>query len=166
MRCPFCNHHDTVVKDSRNTDDQNSIRRRRSCNECGSRFTTYERVQLRDLIVVKKDGRQVPFDRDKLMRAVSSAMHKHSIDPQKIERLVNSVVRQLEVSGDTEILSTKIGEIVMRHLYNVDPVAYVRFASIYQDFVSEKDFIDCISTMTQSAHDHDLPLTPTNLSEI
>lgn len=153
MRCPFCNHHDTAVKDSRTTDDQTAIRRRRSCIECGSRFTTFERIHLRELIVIKKDGRHVPFDRDKLSRAVSSAMHKHSLDIQKIERIVSSVVRQLELCGESEIKSTHIGEIVMQSLYNVDPVAYIRFASIYQDFESTKNFIDCISSMQQTAQE-------------
>lgn len=153
MRCPFCNNHDTIVKDSRTTDDFTTIKRRRSCVECGSRFTTFERVQLRDLTVIKKDGRRVPFDREKLIRSVSSAMHKHSLDSQKIERLVTSVVRQLELEGDVEVVSTHIGEMVMQSLYTVDPVAYIRFASIYQDFISAQNFIDCISTMQHSLTD-------------
>lgn len=147
MKCPFCNNLDTAVKDSRTTEDQAAIRRRRYCMECGSRFTTFERPHLRDLIVVKKDGRHVPFDRDKLSNAVSSAMHKHSLDPQKIETVVSGVVRKLEFSNENIISSSKIGEMLMQSLYNVDPVAYIRFASIYQDFGSTQDFMDCISVM-------------------
>lgn len=152
MQCPFCNHPDTAVKDSRTTDDLTAIRRRRSCPECGSRFTTFEHVHLRDLTVIKKDGRKIPFDRDKLVRSVSSAMHKHALDLPKIEKLVSSVIRQLELWGDSDIPSTQIGEMVMQRLYDVDPVAYVRFASIYQKFSSIQDFIHCISSMQ---HEHE-----------
>ncbi len=151
MRCPFCGHSDTSVKDSRTTDDQAAIRRRRICSECGSRFTTFERIQLRDLMVVKKNGEHVPFDREKLVRSVSSAMQKHSLDPDKIERIVSSIVRQLETSGETDISTHVIGEMVMRSLFNLDPVAYVRFASIYKDFANVHDFIDCISLMEQQS---------------
>lgn len=149
MRCPFCGHSDTSVKDSRTTDDQAAIRRRRICGECGSRFTTFERIQLRDLMVVKKNGEHVPFDREKLVRSVSSAMQKHSLDPNKIERIISSIIRQLETSGETDISTHVIGEMVMRSLFNLDPVAYVRFASIYKDFANVQDFIDCISSMEQ-----------------
>lgn len=149
MRCPFCGHSDTSVKDSRTTDDQAAIRRRRICGECGSRFTTFERIQLRDLMVVKKNGEHVPFDREKLVRSVSSAMQKHSLDPNKIERIISSIIRQLETSGETDISTHVIGEMVMRSLFNLDPVAYVRFASIYKDFANFQDFIDCISSMEQ-----------------
>lgn len=149
MRCPFCGHSDTSVKDSRTTDDQAAIRRRRICGECGSRFTTFERIQLRDLMVVKKNGEHVPFDREKLVRSLSSAMQKHSLDPNKIERIISSIIRQLETSGETDISTHVIGEMVMRSLFNLDPVAYVRFASIYKDFANVQDFIDCISSMEQ-----------------
>jgi transcriptional repressor NrdR len=118
--------------------------------ECGSRFTTFERVHLRDFIVVKKDGNREPFDRDKLVRSVSSAMHKHSLDTQKIERVVTSVVRQCETSGETEISSKIIGQMVMRSLFNMDAVAYVRFASIYKEFENAQDFIDFISSMNEN----------------
>lgn len=153
MRCPFCGHSDTSVKDSRTTDDQAAIRRRRICSECGSRFTTFERIQLRDLMVVKKNGEHVPFDREKLVRSVSSAMQKHSLDPNKIERIISSIIRQLETSGETDISTHVIGEMVMRSLFNLDPVAYVRFASIYKDFANVQDFIDCISSMEQQSEE-------------
>jgi transcriptional repressor NrdR len=141
VRCPFCSHPDTGVKDSRTTEDNATIRRRRFCMECGSRFTTFERVQLRDLMVLKKSGLRVPFDRDKLARSIESALHKRAIDPERIERVISSIVRQLETSGETEILTTDIGEMAMDALLNLDAVAYVRFASIYKDFNDVKDFI-------------------------
>ena len=141
MRCPFCSHPDTGVKDSRTTEDNATIRRRRFCQECGSRFTTFERVQLRDLMVIKKSGMRVPFDRDKLARSIESALHKRSIDPERTERVISSIVRQLETSGETDILTTDIGEMAMDALHNLDDVAYVRFASIYKDFNDVKDFI-------------------------
>lgn len=141
MRCPFCSHPDTGVKDSRTTEDNATIRRRRFCMECGSRFTTFERVQLRDLIVIKKSGVRVPFDRDKLARSITSALHKRAIDPERTERVISSIVRQLETSGETEIQTTDIGEMAMDALLNLDAVAYVRFASIYKDFSDVKDFV-------------------------
>ena len=141
MRCPFCSHPDTGVKDSRTTEDNATIRRRRFCQECGSRFTTFERVQLRDLMVIKKSGMRVPFDRDKLARSIESALHKRAIDPERTERVISGIVRQLETSGETDILTTDIGEMAMDALHNLDDVAYVRFASIYKDFNDVKDFI-------------------------
>ncbi|MDF3033576.1 MAG: NrdR family transcriptional regulator [Alphaproteobacteria bacterium] len=141
MRCPFCNHPDTGVKDSRTTEDNATIRRRRFCIECGSRFTTFERVQLRDLMVLKKSGVRVPFDRDKLARSIESALHKRTIDPERTERVISSIVRQLETSGETEIPTTHIGEMAMEALHNLDAVAYVRFASIYKEFSDVKDFV-------------------------
>ena len=140
MRCPFCGHDDTQVKDSRPADDNAAIRRRRSCGNCGQRFTTVERVQLRELTVVKVDGRRVPFDRDKLARSVRIALRKRPVDDERIERIVNGIVRQLEASGDNEIPSTQIGELVMETLKTVDAVAYVRFASVYRDFREARDF--------------------------
>jgi len=151
MRCPFCGHNDTSVKDSRTTDDQLAIRRRRICSECGSRFTTFERIQLRNLMVIKKDGHRVPFDREKLVQSVSSAMQKHSLDPNKIERIISSIIRQFETSGEADISTHTIGEMVMQSLFNLDPVAYVRFASIYKDFANVQDFMDCISSMEQQS---------------
>lgn len=147
MRCPFCGHADTSVKDSRTTDDQSSIRRRRFCSECGSRFTTFERIQLRDLIVIKKNGVRVPFDRDKLARSITSAVHKRALDPERVERLISSIVRQLETSGDHEISSRQVGEMVMQALFHLDPVAYVRFASIYHDFHDVQNFVEFIQRL-------------------
>lgn len=151
MRCPFCGHNDTAVKDSRTTDDQATIRRRRFCSECGSRFTTFERVQLRDLMVMKKDGGRVAFDRDKLAKSITTALHKRPIPAERIERVINGIIRRLETSGDTEIPTPIIGEMVMQALINLDPVAYIRFASVYRDFNNIQDFIEFISQMELKA---------------
>ena len=140
MRCPFCGNEDTQVKDSRPTEDNSAIRRRRFCPGCGSRFTTFERIQLRDLTVIKKAGRRVPFDRDKLMRSIQIAVRKRNIDNDRLERIVSGIVRRLESSGESEIPSEMIGEAVMDALANLDPVAYVRFASVYRNFREAKDF--------------------------
>lgn len=140
MRCPYCGSLDTQVKDSRPTDDSAAIRRRRVCPDCGGRFTTFERVQLRDLIVVKKSGRRVPFEREKLMRSLSVALRKRPVDPERVERMVNGVVRQLESEGEAEIASARIGELIMQGLKSLDDVAYVRFASVYRDFREARDF--------------------------
>jgi len=140
MRCPFCGHEDTQVKDSRPADDGASIRRRRLCGNCGQRFTTVERVQLRELTVLKSDGRRVPFDRDKLARSIRIALRKRPVDDERIERIVNGIVRQLEASGDSEVPSHGIGQLVMDTLKEVDAVAYVRFASVYRDFREARDF--------------------------
>ena len=140
MRCPFCGSDDTQVKDSRPADDGSSIRRRRFCGGCGQRFTTVERVQLRELTVLKSDSRRVPFDRDKLGRSIRIALRKRPVDDERIERIVNGIVRQLEASGDTEIPSKQVGELVMETLKEVDAVAYVRFASVYRDFREARDF--------------------------
>ena len=140
MRCPFCGHEDTQVKDSRPSEDGSAIRRRRSCIGCSQRFTTVERVQLRELIVVKSDNRRVPFDRDKLSRSVRIALRKRPVQEERIERIVNGIVRQLEASGESDIASQQIGELVMETLKEVDAVAYVRFASVYRNFREAKDF--------------------------
>ena len=140
MRCPFCGHDDTQVKDSRPTEDGAAIRRRRFCVACSQRFTTIERVQLRELVVVKSDNRRVAFDRDKLARSVRIALRKRPVTEERIERIVNGIVRQLEASGETEIPSKQIGELVMETLKEVDAVAYVRFASVYRNFREAKDF--------------------------
>jgi transcriptional repressor NrdR len=140
MRCPFCGNEDTQVKDSRPAEDGASIRRRRSCPACGNRFTTFERVQLRDLTVIKTDGRRVPFDRDKLARSIRVAMRKRPFDEERIERIVNGIQRRLEVEADSEVTSRRIGEVVLETLRDVDQVAYVRFASVYQNFREAKDF--------------------------
>ena len=134
MRCPFCGNEDSQVKDSRPTEESAAIRRRRICPDCGGRFTTFERVQLRELVVVKRSGRKVPFERDKLSKSVAVALRKRPIETERIERLVSGLVRQLESSGETEIASATIGELVMEALRGLDPVAYVRFASVYRDF--------------------------------
>jgi transcriptional repressor NrdR len=140
MRCPYCGSDDTQVKDSRPTEDSAAIRRRRVCNSCGGRFTTFERVQLRDLIVIKKSGRKMPFDRDKLSRSVSTAVRKRDIDPERVDRMISGVVRQLESLGDTEISSERIGAFVMDGLKGLDDVAFVRFASVYKNFTNADDF--------------------------
>jgi transcriptional repressor NrdR len=140
MRCPFCGNEDTQVKDSRPADDGASIRRRRSCAACGNRFTTFERVQLRELVVIKSDGRRVPFDRDKLARSVRIALRKRPFDEERIERIVNGIQRRLEVEADSEVTSRRIGDVVLDTLRDVDQVAYVRFASVYRNFREAKDF--------------------------
>lgn len=140
MRCPFCGNDDTQVKDSRPTEDSSAIRRRRSCNSCGARFTTFERVQLRELTVCKKSGKKVPFEREKLERSVNLALRKRPIEENRIELLINGIVRQLESLGDSEVQSEQIGKLIMEGLKNMDAVAYVRYASVYKDFREAKDF--------------------------
>jgi len=147
MRCPFCSHGDTQVKDSRPTEDNTAIRRRRFCPNCGARWTTFERVQLRDLTVVKSNGQRSPFDRDKILRSMSIALRKRPVDSDRIEQIVNSIVRRLESMGEIEIPSKLIGEIVMDALKEVDQVAYVRFASVYKNFREAKDFEEFIDGM-------------------
>lgn len=140
MRCPYCGNADTQVKDSRPTEDGASIRRRRVCSGCGGRFTTFERVQLRELVVAKKTGKRVPFDRDKLERSIQTALRKRDVDPERVERMITGIVRQLESMGEDDIESSEIGRLVMEGLKNIDEVAYVRFASVYKDFQEAKDF--------------------------
>jgi transcriptional repressor NrdR len=140
LRCPFCSHENSQVKDSRPTEDGASIRRRRQCEECSARFTTFERVQLRDLTVVKAGNRREPFDRSKLERSIAIACRKRPVPQERLDRLVSSLQRQIETSGDSEIASTRIGEMVMAGLKALDPVAYIRFASVYKDFREAKDF--------------------------
>jgi transcriptional repressor NrdR len=140
MRCPYCSSAETQVKDSRPSDDNTSIRRRRICPDCGGRFTTFERVQLRELTVVKRSGKRIPFDRDKLLRSVDIALRKRPVEPERVERMINGIVRQLEGMGDGEIPSETIGELVMEGLKNLDGVAYVRFASVYRNFRETRDF--------------------------
>ena len=140
MRCPFCGHEDTQVKDSRLSEGGAAIRRRRFCVSCGQRFTTIERVQLRELTVIKSDGRKVPFEREMIARSIRVALRKRPVDEDRIERIVNSLVRQFEASGDNEIASAQVGEAVMETLKAVDAVAYVRFASVYRDFREARDF--------------------------
>ena len=152
MKCPFCGCDDTQVKDSRNADDNTAIRRRRECPECGSRFTTYERVQLRDLIVIKKSGEKLMFDRDKLARSIQLAVRKRPVEPERVEKIVNSIQRRLESSGETEIQSRVIGEYVMDALSRLDHIAYIRFASVYKDFREVKDFENFVETIDKMAH--------------
>ena len=140
MRCPNCASLDTQVKDSRPTEDSSVIRRRRVCLACNFRFTTFERVQLRELVVIKRNGRRVPFDRDKLLRSVQIALRKRPVEPERIDELVSKIVRELESQGESEITSETIGEMVMEHLRAIDDVAYVRFASVYRNFREAKDF--------------------------
>lgn len=147
MNCPFCGHEDTQVKDSRSTDDGAAIRRRRVCGGCAQRFTTIERVQLRELVVTKMDGRRVPFDRDKLARSIRIALRKRPVEEDRQERIVNGLVRQLEASGESEISSSRIGELAMDALHSIDGVAYVRFASVYRDFREVEAFSKLLTDM-------------------
>jgi transcriptional repressor NrdR len=140
MRCPFCGNEDTQVKDSRPTDDNSAIRRRRQCTNCGARFTTFERVQLRELIVVKSNGQREPFDREKLLSSMQISLRKRPVDSDRLERVVNGIVRRLESSGESEIPTSVIGEAVMDALGTLDKVAYIRFASVYRNFREAKDF--------------------------
>lgn len=140
MRCPYCASADTQVKDSRPAEDSATIRRRRVCPACGGRFTTFERVQLREIIVIKKSGRRAPFDRDKLVRSVEIALRKRPVEPERVERMISGVVRQLESLGEAEVESHRIGEMVIEGLRGLDAVAYVRFASVYRDFREARDF--------------------------
>ncbi len=144
MRCPFCSDPDTQVKDSRPTEDNTAIRRRRLCPACGSRFTTFERVQLRELTVVKSNGKRQTFDRDKLLRSMTVSLRKRPVEPDRLERVINGIVRRLESSGESEIPTKHIGELVMDALASLDPVAYVRFASVYRNFREARDFEEFI----------------------
>ena len=146
MRCPFCGKEDTQVKDSRASEDGATIRRRRSCTSCGSRFTTFERIQLRDLIVIKRNGRKIQFDRDKILKSMLLALRKRQTNDEAIDRAVNGIVRQLESSGDSEIQSKFIGELVMNALAEIDNVAYIRYASVYRNFREASDFGKFVET--------------------
>ncbi|WP_068315969.1 transcriptional regulator NrdR [Polycladidibacter hongkongensis] len=153
MRCPYCGGEDTQVKDSRPTEDNTSIRRRRVCQTCGGRFTTFERVQLRELTVIKKSGRRVPFDREKLMRSVLIATRKRPVEPERIERMVSGLVRQLESSGESDVMAEDIGHLVMEGLKTLDDVAYVRFASVYKNFREAKDFEALLDELSDGDED-------------
>ena len=146
MRCPFCGSENTAVKDSRPAEDNTSVRRRRHCEQCGARFTTFERVQLREVMVIKRDGKRVPFDRDKVFRSVKIALRKRPVETDQLEQLVSGVIRKLESSGDSEVPSARIGEFVMSALREVDPVGYVRYASVYKDFNDPSDFAGFIES--------------------
>ena len=153
MRCPFCLHPDSQVKDSRPTEDGASIRRRRQCESCGARFSTFERAQLREVTIVKKDGSRQSFDRTKLERSIAIAVRKRPVEPDRIDKLVSSIQHQLETSGDSEIDANRIGEMVMDGLQRLDPVAYIRFASVYKDFREAKDFEDFAGTVAEVARE-------------
>jgi transcriptional repressor NrdR len=153
MRCPFCGHDDSQVKDSRPSEDNSAIRRRRHCPACGGRFTTFERVQLRELIVVKKTGRREPFERDKLERSLAHALRKRPVEADRVDRMITGIVRRLESMGENEIPSSVIGELVMQALASLDKVAYVRFASVYRNFREMKDFEALIGEMESTDRD-------------
>ena len=148
MRCPYCSSIDSQVKDSRPTDDNTAIRRRRVCNDCAGRFTTFERVQLRELMVLKKSGKRISFDRDKLERSVHTALRKRHVDQERFDRMITGIVRQLESQGEGDIPTSEIGRLVMEGLRNIDQVAYVRFASVYQDFKEVKDFEEILRAIS------------------
>ncbi len=150
MRCPFCAHDDSQVKDSRPTEDNTAIRRRRQCDSCGARFTTFERVQLREVTVVKSDGKREPFDRAKLEHSVALACRKRGIEQERIDQLISGVQRQAETAGDSEVASALIGELVMEGLRQLDPVAYIRFASVYRDFSEARDFAEIASGVDEA----------------
>lgn len=153
MRCPFCAHDDSQVKDSRPTEDNSSIRRRRQCSSCGARFTTFERVQLRDVTVLKSGDRREAFDRGKLEQSVALACRKRGIEQERIDQLVSGIQRQVETAGDSEVTSSLIGEMVMNGLRQIDSVAYIRFASVYRDFSEARDFEEFASTVQEAAQD-------------
>ena len=146
MRCPFCSSEDTQVKDSRQAEDGNAVRRRRMCSKCGGRFTTFERVQLRELMVQKASGKRVPFDRDKLMRSIQIALQKRPVEEEQVEQMVSGIVRQLESAGRADPTTKEIGELIMEGLAGLDKVAYVRYASVYRDFRATGDFGDFIAS--------------------
>lgn len=155
MRCPYCGSTNTQVKDSRPSEDHTAIRRRRVCSDCSGRFTTFERVQLRELTVVKKTGRRVPFDRDKLMRSLQIALRKRTVDPERVERMVSGIVRRLENMGEGDIKSETIGRLVMEGLKGLDDVAYVRFASVYKNFREARDFEELLGELSGDEDDDD-----------
>ena len=154
MRCPYCSSENTQVKDSRPSEENTSIRRRRVCPDCGGRFTTFERVQLRELVVIKRSGRRIPFDREKLARSIEIALRKRPVDTERVERMISGIVRQLESLGETEIPSSAIGGLVMEALKGLDAVAYVRFASVYRDFREAADFHEVLGEIA------DTPVSP------
>ena len=152
MRCPFCGSENTAVKDSRPAEDNTAVRRRRGCDNCGARFTTFERVQLREITVVKRDGKRVPFEREKLARVIGIALRKRPVSTEQIDQIVSAIARKLESSGETEVASQDIGELAMESLRVVDPVGYVRYASVYRDFDAPSDLAAFIK---QSEFDED-----------
>lgn len=157
MRCPFCGSEDSAVRDSRPAEDNTAVRRRRSCNNCGARFTTFERVQLREITVVKRDGKRTPFIREKLLRSVTIALRKRPFEPEQIDQLVSGIIRRLESSGESEVESADIGGMVMDALGGLDPVAYVRYASVYRDFKDASDFAHFIERYSLESDDETAP---------
>lgn len=155
MRCPFCGNEDTQVKDSRPTEDAAAIRRRRFCPGCGARFTTFERVQLRDLTVVKRNGKREPFDRDKLMRSLQVSLRKRPVEPERVERMVSGIIRELESTGESDIPASMVGELMMERLKLLDEVAYVRFASVYRNFREAKDFENFLGGLGEDGESED-----------
>ena len=153
MICPFCGNQDTQVKDSRPAEDGTTIRRRRLCGQCDARFTTFERVQLRELTVLKKSGKRAPFERDKLYRSIQISLRKRPVDQERVDRMITGIVRRLESMGESEVPSTVIGEMVMDSLGNLDPVAYVRFASVYRNFREAKDFEEFVEDLSRFEED-------------
>ena len=153
MRCPYCANTDTQVKDSRPADDNSTIRRRRECSDCAGRFTTFERLQFRELIVVKKSGKRSPFDRDKLTRSIMVALRKRDVDPERAERMITGIVRQLESRGESEVSTEFIGRLAMKGLKAIDDVAYVRFASVYREFREAKDFVSLLDELGAEGED-------------
>jgi transcriptional repressor NrdR len=153
LRCPFCSHDASQVKDSRPTEDGSAIRRRRQCEDCSARFTTFERIQLRELTVVKSQSRREPFDRSKLERSIAIALRKRPVPPERIDKLLSSIQRQLETSGESEVASSTIGEMVMNALQALDTVAYIRFASVYKDFREARDFEEFVGTVAEAARE-------------
>jgi len=150
MRCPYCSGENTQVKDSRPTEENATIRRRRICPDCGGRFTTFERVQLREIVIIKRSGRRMPFDRDKLARSIEVALRKRPVDPERVERMISGIVRQMESMGESELPSSAIGGLVMEALRGLDAVAYVRFASVYRDFREAADFQEVLGEIASS----------------
>jgi transcriptional repressor NrdR len=148
MRCPFCGSDETQVKDSRPTEENSAIRRRRACDNCGQRFTTFERIQLRELTVIKSSGSREPLDREKLARSMRIALRKRPVDPERVELVINGIIRRLEGSGETEVRSDDIGQLIMEALASLDQVAYVRFASVYRNFREARDFEDFLGTLS------------------
>jgi transcriptional repressor NrdR len=151
MRCPYCGNADTQVKDSRPADDNSTIRRRRECSDCAGRFTTFERVQLREIMVEKKSGKRAPFDRDKLTRSIMVALRKRDVDPERAERMITGIVRQLESRGEGEVTTEVIGRLAMKGLKAIDDVAYVRFASVYRDFREAEDFVKLLDELNRDS---------------
>jgi len=155
LRCPFCGSDNTSVKDSRAAEDDTAVRRRRVCESCGARFTTFERVQLREIMVVKRDGKRVPFDRERLARSITIALRKRPVDREQIDQMVSGILRKLESTGEQEVTSNDVGELAMESLKRVDPVGYVRFASVYRDFKDPSDFAQFIDKAALEDEDED-----------